>query len=152
MKLTRVYLAFSCRISYSAVTTILSRDICRGPSGFCLLVASLITPKRHPGRDANAILAANTKHYPLLFATVHCTCTLDERVTLVGKRTPHQNEVNPTSNRSPAINLNIKRLLKKGSPYSITERRVPELIPVVGSQPAGDMRHKPGGRLQTTVL
>ena len=25
--------------------------------------------------------------------------------------------------------------------------RVPELIPVVGSQPAGDMSHKPGGRL-----
>jgi len=25
----------------------------------------------------------------------------------------------------------------KGSPYSITERRVPELIPVLGSQPAG---------------
>ena len=24
---------------------------------------------------------------------------------------------------------------KKGSPYSITERRVPELIPVLGSQP-----------------
>jgi len=35
----------------------------------------------------------------------------------------------------------------KGSPYSITERRVPELIPVLGSQPAGDMNHKPDGRL-----
>ena len=35
----------------------------------------------------------------------------------------------------------------KGSPYSITERRVPELIPVVGSQPAGDVSHKPSGRL-----
>jgi len=34
-----------------------------------------------------------------------------------------------------------------GSPYSITERRVPELIPVLGSQPAGDVSHKPGGRL-----
>ena len=32
----------------------------------------------------------------------------------------------------------------KGSPYSITERRVPELIPVLGSQPAGDVCHKPG--------
>jgi len=30
----------------------------------------------------------------------------------------------------------------KGSPYSITERRVPELIPVLGSQPAGDVNHK----------
>ena len=29
----------------------------------------------------------------------------------------------------------------------ITERRVPELIPVLGSQPAGDMSHKPGVRL-----
>jgi len=35
----------------------------------------------------------------------------------------------------------------KGSPYSITERRVPELIPFLGSQPAGDESHKPGGRL-----
>jgi len=38
---------------------------------------------------------------------------------------------------------------KKGkfSPYSTTERRVSELIPVIGSQPAGDVSHKPGGRL-----
>jgi len=35
----------------------------------------------------------------------------------------------------------------KGSPYSITERRVPQLIPVPGSQPAGDVSHKPGSRL-----
>jgi len=34
-----------------------------------------------------------------------------------------------------------------GSPYSITEHKVPELILVLGSQPAGDMSHKPGGRL-----
>ena len=32
-------------------------------------------------------------------------------------------------------------------PYSITERRVVELIPVLGSQPAGEVSHKPGGRL-----
>jgi len=35
----------------------------------------------------------------------------------------------------------------KGNLYSITERRIPELIPVVGIQPAGDVSHKPGGRL-----
>ena len=29
----------------------------------------------------------------------------------------------------------------------ITDCRVPELIPVLGSQPAGDVSHKPGGRL-----
>ena len=34
----------------------------------------------------------------------------------------------------------------KGSPYLTAERRVPELIPVLGSQPAGDVSHKPGGR------
>ena len=35
----------------------------------------------------------------------------------------------------------------KGIPYLITERRVPELISVLGSQPASDVSHKPGGRL-----
>ena len=35
----------------------------------------------------------------------------------------------------------------KGSPYSIIERRVLELIPVIDSQPAGDVSHKPGCRL-----
>jgi len=35
----------------------------------------------------------------------------------------------------------------KGSPYSIVEHRVPELIAVLGSQPARDVSHKPGGRL-----
>ena len=35
----------------------------------------------------------------------------------------------------------------KGSPYSITEQMIPELIPVLGSQPADDVSHKPGGRL-----
>jgi len=39
------------------------------------------------------------------------------------------------------------RSSKKGSPYSITERRVPELMLVLGSQPADDVSHKPGGRL-----
>jgi len=33
------------------------------------------------------------------------------------------------------------------SRYSITERRVPELIPVLGSQPVSDLSHKFGGRL-----
>ena len=37
--------------------------------------------------------------------------------------------------------------MKKGSPYSITERMVPELILVLGSQPAGDVSHKFDGRL-----
>jgi len=41
----------------------------------------------------------------------------------------------------------VIKLRKKGSTYSTAERRVPELMPVLGSQPAGDVSHKPGGRL-----
>ena len=44
----------------------------------------------------------------------------------------------------PLVHVPLKG---KGSPYSIAERRVPELIPVLGSQHAGDVSHKPGGRL-----
>jgi len=47
---------------------------------------------------------------------------------------------------SPFLMLALK-VKGKGSRYSITERRVPELIPVLGSQPAGDVSHKPAGRL-----
>jgi len=43
--------------------------------------------------------------------------------------------------------VSAKGTRKKGSPFSTAERRVPELIPVLGSQPAGDVSHKPGGRL-----
>ena len=35
----------------------------------------------------------------------------------------------------------------KSSPYLIAECRVLELIPVLGSQPAGEVNHQPGGRL-----
>ena len=46
------------------------------------------------------------------------------------------------------LNVFVTRLVLKskgkGNPYSITERRVQELIPVLGSQPAGDVSHKPG--------
>ena len=47
-----------------------------------------------------------------------------------------------------ALILYVRKLKKgKASPYSIAKRRVPELIPVLGSQPAGDVSQKPGGRL-----
>jgi len=40
--------------------------------------------------------------------------------------------------------MRVHTTVKKGSPFSITERRVT----VLGSQPAGDSSHKPGGRLR----
>jgi len=45
------------------------------------------------------------------------------------------------------LRMQQTRVKGKSSPYSIIERSVPELIPVLGSQPAGDVSHKPGGRL-----
>ena len=57
----------------------------------------------------------------------------------------------PRNTRNDAVII-IKHILQvgkkgKGSPYTIAEHRVLELIPVLGSQPAGDVSHKPGGRL-----
>jgi len=46
-----------------------------------------------------------------------------------------------------SMNQDMFFFKNKRSPCSITERRVPELFPVLGSQPAGDVSHKPGGRL-----
>jgi len=43
--------------------------------------------------------------------------------------------------------VHSKKGRPKGSPYSTAERRVPRMIPVLGSQPAGDVSHKPGGKL-----
>ena len=56
-------------------------------------------------------------------------------------------EARDLARNRPLWRLMYLRSVVKGSPYSISERRVPELIPVLGSQPAGDVSHKPGGRL-----
>jgi len=53
----------------------------------------------------------------------------------------------PMSSSLSLLSLSPRSLRSKGCPYSITERRVPELIPVLGSQRAGGVSHKPGGRL-----
>ena len=50
--------------------------------------------------------------------------------------------------RHPAGFVSVRSTLRVSFwSFPITERRVPELIPVLGSQPAGDVSHKPGGRL-----
>ena len=40
-----------------------------------------------------------------------------------------------------SLNTELNFLPVKASRYSIAERRVPELIPVLGSQPAGNVNH-----------
>ena len=60
----------------------------------------------------------------------------------------HTRSVTVQITRRQQLHTKLRHCKKgKGSPYSITERRVPELIPVLGSQPAGDVSHEPGGRL-----
>jgi len=51
----------------------------------------------------------------------------------------HKQHISPSRRRRcfGGIIKEVKKVGPKGSPYSITERRVPELIPVLGSQPAG---------------
>jgi len=50
-----------------------------------------------------------------------------------------------------AVNLShylfYNTIKNKGSPDSTAEHKLPELISVLGSQPTGDVSHKPGGRL-----
>ena len=53
----------------------------------------------------------------------------------------------PTHTRCLNHCIGLPQGILKGSPYSITERRVPELILILGSQRTGDVSHKPGGRL-----
>jgi len=55
-------------------------------------------------------------------------------------------ELNSKQTHSQAASIFIYKdrpdgTVKKGRPCSITERRVPELIPVLGSQPAGVVSH-----------
>jgi len=63
--------------------------------------------------------------------------------TSVSRDRHHRRATRPAS---PALSTQLY-FRQKGSPHSITERRLPELIPVLDSQPAGDVSHKPGGRL-----
>jgi len=43
--------------------------------------------------------------------------------------------------------FSLDTFIEKRQPILDSERRVPKLIPVLGSQPAGDVSHKPGSRL-----
>jgi len=79
-----------------------------------------------------------------------CVCGSGSSVV----RRDHHHSVNPHSPSPLPIAVHTStyansspKVKGKGSPYSITERRVPELIPVLGSQAAGEVSHKPGGRL-----
>jgi len=98
-------------------------------------VCTLLQPDNHASTPPRNQPDNHAKTTPLCFLQAGCpSCRPTNSISTEG---------------ITAAAKNIKKVKGKGkgSPYSITERRVPELIPVLGSQPAGDVSHKPGGRL-----
>jgi len=93
----------------------------------------------------NANFPASSPHADVTSASSQCSRSR--------RKLSHTNTSAASSEaRTPLPRLAVDLLYsvlyyQKGSPYSITERRVPEMIQVLGSQPAGDVSHKPGGRL-----
>jgi len=77
-----------------------------------------------------------------LLDRLSCSLQYDEPIlsrlyrTVKGKGSPYQ-----------VVLYTMMLVYRTTCPYSTAERRVPELIPVLGSQPAGDVSHKPGSRL-----
>ena len=63
----------------------------------------------------------------------------------ISERVSASEYVVPVSECGSNLEIQVSAVLHHT--YSITERSVPQLIPVLGSQPAGDVSHKPGGRL-----
>ena len=53
----------------------------------------------------------------------------------------------PPNQQRQSTSAAVTVSVKGKNPYSTAERRVPKLIPVLGSEPAGDTSHKPGGWL-----
>ena len=67
------------------------------------------------------------------------TCVVPPTLSSYGDRT--------FAATGPCLWNSLLVLLQNHDITSITKHRVPELIPVLCSQPAGDVSHKPGGRL-----
>ena len=119
------------------------------PDDSCTVHAELATHSRARARQ----LVTNQRHYLL-----PAPCAIYRSLVVIARRRfarihrcPERRFVHGTKEGGAAwAGLRCAALQtcrSKGSPYSITERKVPELISVLGSQPAGDVSHKPGGRL-----
>jgi len=104
-----------------------------------------------PPSDLNATLSAFAAER--LQHGARCTAATIDRYLLSAVNPPAAiaavDRWDRQTDRRPTVTKTLLRVGKKGkgSPYSITERRVPELIPVLGSQPSGDVSHKPDGTL-----
>ena len=99
------------------------------PATFCCSVARSLST-RPASRTSNAVCSS-------------CCWTLNTSFTWSSWAAAcRDNRLRSSHSRSTADSSTCHGKKGKGSPYSITELRVPELIPVLGSQPA-----EPGGRL-----
>jgi len=95
--------------------------------------AKIIVTPRHDAREkARRAGPSATAGTPALYRERNGPDPTQPNRLQMGKIGPNPTQPNTTNN------INKKG---KGSPYSITERRIPELIPVLGSQPAGEQRH-----------
>ena len=96
----------------------------------------------------NVALPAFARRMPPLQQSIDIACppgstaaNLQQRVCCCGRVL---GQTNGQIDGHHTVSQTLLRIIcKKGSPYSITDRRVPEMIPVLGSQPAGDVSHKP---------
>ena len=88
----------------------------------------------------------NTHIYPTPAKLPDILATKISLCNLMCSQTHFSGYCSQTADFKGTINY-VKSKKGNGSPYSITQRRVLELIPVLGSQPAGDTSHKSGGRL-----
>ena len=99
--------------------------------------------------DDGRVVAAGHLHQLVVAATLRRSSGARRVDHVVARRQklPHRAQhSNAHQTRHAASSAEVKK--RKGSRwYSTVERRVPQLVPVLGSQPAGNMSHKPGGRL-----
>jgi len=89
-----------------------------------------------------------TERRRLLSADIACPRGAQQQ----SRHTPLLLSIDGTDRRTDGRTLErfidpVLHTVGNGSPYSITERTVPELIPVLCSQPADDVSHEPGDRL-----
>ena len=82
-------------------------------------------------------------------STLHSHLLLRSHALLLSTGQTHRRTPDRFIDHDPAPQeaSSVNKKGSKGSPYSIAERRVPDLIPVLSSQPVGGVSHKPGVRL-----
>ena len=124
----------TCVSSAARRRTTVDRSESAGPSG--TVASSSATPTHESLVDCDTLPAAGADHQRRRASS---SDTGGGALAVDGTHV----DARCTLHRAPTL----LRQKGKGSPYSISECGVPELIPVLDSQPAGDVSHKPGGRL-----